>query len=360
MPPLDGTPDATGAALSYAVMRGLTSAGGGMVAAATTSLLERAEQGRNYDYRYVWIRDQAYAGQAAAASGGMPLLDKAVEFITARLVDHGAQLAPAYRTDGTAIPDQRSLNLPGYPGGYDLVGNHVNQQFQLDAFGEALLLLSAAATHDRVGPENILAAQTAARAIEARWRQPDAGIWEIDNRPWTHSRLICAAGLRQAARAFGPHDTPDIFAWSSLADRIVADTAATSIHPDGYWRRSPDDRAVDAALLFPALRGAIPPTTPAVSPPSTPCSTCSPNTGTPTGSATGPSPSPTPKAHSPSAGSPPPSRSTNKATPSRRPDGSSGPPAAPVPLTSTPRNGTSTNTKRAATYPKRLCTPCTS
>jgi GH15 family glucan-1,4-alpha-glucosidase len=44
-----------------AVLRGLTSGGGGMVAAATTSLPERADRDRNYDYRYAWIRDQAYA-----------------------------------------------------------------------------------------------------------------------------------------------------------------------------------------------------------------------------------------------------------------------------------------------------------
>ena len=50
-------------------MRGLTSESGAMVAAATTSLPERAERGRNYDYRYAWIRDQAYAGQAVAAAG---------------------------------------------------------------------------------------------------------------------------------------------------------------------------------------------------------------------------------------------------------------------------------------------------
>ena len=115
-----------------------------MVAAATTSLPERAEQGRNYDYRYVWIRDQAYAGQAVAAIGGGELLDSATRFITARLLDDGPMLAPAYRTDGTTVPDQHRIDLAGYPGGFDLVGNHVNQQFQLDAFGEALLLLASA------------------------------------------------------------------------------------------------------------------------------------------------------------------------------------------------------------------------
>ena len=261
-PNLDDTFDRKGSELAYAVLRGLTSADGGMVAAATTSLPERAEQGRNYDYRYVWIRDQAYAGQAAAAAGGFRLLDEAVTFITARLLDDGPKLAPAYRIDGTAVPDQRSLDLPGYPGGYDLVGNHVNAQFQLDAFGEALLLLAVAASHDRVGPGNVRAAHLAAAAIDARWQEPDAGIWEIDNRLWTHSRLICAAGLRQAARTLGGHRTPGAPHWSALADRIVAATADMSTHPDGYWQRSPDVPAIDAALLFPALRGAIPPEDP--------------------------------------------------------------------------------------------------
>lgn len=75
---------------AYAVMRGLTSSGDGMVAAATTSLPERAEAGRNYDYRYAWIRDQCFAGSAVAAAGGGALLDQAVRFVTARLHDDGA------------------------------------------------------------------------------------------------------------------------------------------------------------------------------------------------------------------------------------------------------------------------------
>ena len=241
---------------SYAVLQGLTSRGGGMVAAATTSLPERAEAGRNYDYRYVWIRDQCYAGQAVAAGGAHPLLDDAVSYVGARLLEHGDRMAPAYTTTGAPVPDQRHLNLPGYPGGSDIIGNWVNQQFQLDAFGEALLLFAAAAGLDRLDTDGWKAAETAAAAITRRWTEPDAGIWEIDNRPWTHSRLTAAAGLRAIAAA---HPAPERAGeWLSLADAIVADTARHATAPAGHWQRSPDDAGLDAALLLPGLRGAVP------------------------------------------------------------------------------------------------------
>ena len=57
------------------------------------------------------------------------------------------------------MPDQRALDLPGYPGGTDIVGNHVNAQFQLDAFGEALLLFAAAARHDHLDAEHVEAVE---------------------------------------------------------------------------------------------------------------------------------------------------------------------------------------------------------
>ena len=256
VPPLDNCLTPRDTRHSYAVLRGLTSRSGGMVAAATTSLPERADAGRNYDYRYVWIRDQCYAGQAIAAAGAHPLLDDAVRYVSARLLEHGARLAPAYTAAGSPVPDQRHLNLPGYPGGFDIAGNWVNKQFQLDAFGESLLLFAAAARHDRLDTDHWLAAELAADAITARWTEPDAGIWEIENRPWTHSRLICAAGLRAVAQArpTGDHATE----WLALADHILADTARTSLNPAGHWQRSPDDPGLDAALLLPGLRGAVP------------------------------------------------------------------------------------------------------
>ncbi|WP_016690728.1 glycoside hydrolase family 15 protein, partial [Rhodococcus rhodochrous] len=224
-------------------------------AAATTSLPERAAQGRNYDYRYCWIRDQCYAGHAAAAYGPHPLLDAAVRFVRDRLLADGPHLKPAYTAGGGEVPSQSTCSLPGYPGGTVVVGNWVNRQFQLDTFGEALLLFAAAARHDRLDVQDWRAVETAVAAVEARWQEPDAGIWELHTHHWAHSRLTCIAGLRAVA-ANAPCVQRD--RWNELADTLTRSVLADSAHPSGRWQRAPDDDRVDAALLLPAIRGAWP------------------------------------------------------------------------------------------------------
>ena len=70
---------------------------------------------------------------------------------------------------------------------------------------------------------------------------------------WTHSRLACVAGLRAVAAL--PSPGTRLRDCAALADTILAETAKTATHPDGYWQRGPDDPRPDAALLLPALRG---------------------------------------------------------------------------------------------------------
>jgi hypothetical protein len=241
---------------AWAVLRGLTSAGGGMVAAATMSLPERADRGRNYDYRYAWIRDQAYAGIAAARAGALDLLDAATGFAAARLLDDGPELKPAYTAVGGPVPPEQSLDLTGYPGGTDKTGNWVTKQFQLDALGEALQLLATAARAGRLDQDGWRAARAAADAIAKRWTEPDAGIWELGSQHWTHSRLACVAGLRAVAAL--PCTGTGFGDCAALADAILAETARTATHPDGYWQRGPEDPRPDAALLLPPVRGAVP------------------------------------------------------------------------------------------------------
>jgi GH15 family glucan-1,4-alpha-glucosidase len=256
VPDLGAVPARRDAAHAYAVMRGLTCSSGAMAAAATTSLPERAEAGRNYDYRYAWIRDQCFGGQAVAVVDAHPLLDGSIHFISERLHDDGPKLQPAYLVHGGRVPDEKELtHLPGYPGGKVKLGNWVNQQFQLDSLGECLLLFATAARHDHLDSHHWSAVEIAAGTIEARWREPDAGIWELHNQLWAHSRLICAAGLRQIAHYATEAQAGN---WTALADHITAEVGSTCLHPTGRWQRSPTDDRVDAALLMPSIRGAVP------------------------------------------------------------------------------------------------------
>ena len=242
---------------TVAVLQGLTTSTGAMVAAATTSLPERADAGRNFDYRYAWVRDMALAGQAmAAASPEAPVIDRWIGFLCQRVLEDGPRLSPAYRTDGLAVPPERRLELPGYPGGTDVVGNRVRDQFQLDGLGEVLLLLATAARLDRLHAEGWKAAEVAADAIGERWQEPDSGFWELEPTWWAQSRLSCVAGLRAMAEAAGPGG-PAV-QWSALADAMLAETGNRCVHPTGRFQRAPDDERVDVALLQPLVRGALP------------------------------------------------------------------------------------------------------
>ncbi len=241
---------------SFAVLRGMTGPEGATVAAATTSLPERSEAGRNYDYRYCWVRDICYIGRAGAAvDGGEAVLDDAVRWVAARLLADGSAMSPAYLPEGTAIPDEESLGVPGYPGGFDVIGNRVRTQWQLDVFGEALLLLASAAGRDRLDVDAARAVEIAVAAIERCWNEPDNGVWETEMARWTHSRLICVAGLRAIAGT----DVPT--SWTAkavtLADHILSETDRTSLHPGGRWQRSPEDDRVDSSLLLAEIRGAL-------------------------------------------------------------------------------------------------------
>jgi GH15 family glucan-1,4-alpha-glucosidase len=230
-----------------------------MVAAATLGLPERAEAGRNYDYRYVWLRDQCFAGMAAAQQELCPLFDIWTEFVVARVLEHGDRLAPAYRIDGGDLPTESKVGLPGYPGGTDVVGNWVREQFQLDSLGEILQLLSLAARHDRLDADGVKASSLVIDLVERRWNDPDAGTWELDNNWWTHSRLACVAGLYAFARECPRSASTRLV---GLADAILAETSRRCLHPRGFWRRSPEHTGTDALLLLPPVRGALRPDDP--------------------------------------------------------------------------------------------------
>ncbi len=261
VPPLPGALDERDARHSAAVLAAMTSpATGATVAAATTGIPERAKQGRDYDYRYAWIRDQTYAGIAAYAAGIDGIGDGAVRFVSARLLADGPGLSPAYTTRGGPIPRLGPIGLPGYPGGSGVRGNPVRDQHQLDVFGEALALYAEAAERDRVDDDALRGAAVAVAAIEELWDVPDAGIWELDDRWWTHSRLACVAGLRQWSRSgrLVGLDRRAAGRADELADRLLGQVLDRCVGESRALGRAADDPRPDAALVIASVRGGLP------------------------------------------------------------------------------------------------------
>jgi GH15 family glucan-1,4-alpha-glucosidase len=135
------------------------------------------------------------------------------------------------------------------------LGNHVNRQFQLDTVGELLQLYAAAARHDHLTPDTERAIDRCVDMINRRWNRPEAGVWELWDDWWTHSRLACVAGLRAIARQRASHRADDL---TGFADKLLAETTRRCIDRRGAWQHSPRLSGTDAALPLPPVRGALP------------------------------------------------------------------------------------------------------
>jgi GH15 family glucan-1,4-alpha-glucosidase len=201
---------------------------GAIIAAATTSLPETVGGGRNWDYRYTWIRDAAFTMDALWVAA---CPDEAAQFFTfmttaAATPRPGRRLQIMYGVGGEHDLTERDLaHLAGWCHSRPVrVGNGAWTQTQLDVYGE--LLSTAARFADQLDTTDGALrgflgslADTAAQV----WREPDHGIWEIRGQPrhFLYSKLMCWAALDRAL---------------TLADRLHADAARAE-----GWRRSREE-----------------------------------------------------------------------------------------------------------------------
>jgi GH15 family glucan-1,4-alpha-glucosidase len=205
---------------------------GALVAAMTTSIPEAADSGRNWDYRYCWLRDGYFVVNALNRLGATRTLERYLAYIINIAADAAdGPLQPVYGIDGRSALDEYSVAaLPGYRGmGPVRIGNLAYRQVQHDVYGSAIL----AATHiffDR---------RLARRGDEALFRrleplgekavvchdQPDAGLWELRGsaRVHTFSAVMCWAACDRLARIathLGVADRADY--WHHHANRMHA------------------------------------------------------------------------------------------------------------------------------------------
>jgi GH15 family glucan-1,4-alpha-glucosidase len=244
---------------------------GSLIAAPTFGLPEVVGGGRNWDYRYTWIRDASFTIYALMRLG---YTDEAQDFnrwIEARCheTEPGRPLQIMYGIDGRHDLTEEILDhLSGYKGSRPVrIGNAAYDQMQLDIHGE---LLDSIYLYDRWGePISYGLWQSLVPLldwVEAHWGETDAGIWETRGGPkhFLYSRVMCWVALDRGIRIARARSFPAPLAkWIQTRDQIYREIFSR------FW----DDRqqafvqhsgssAVDASTLLMPLVKFIAPTDP--------------------------------------------------------------------------------------------------
>ena len=204
----------------------LYSPSGAIAAAATTSLPERIGGDKNWDYRYAWVRDTAYVVNAFLRLGAVPEAKAAFTWLMQRLGDRGPKVV--YTLGGGEVPDQQELpEIGGYLHSVPVViGNQASLQHQHGIYGDIFETASLF-----VGTGNVLDQKSAkllaslADQCADRWRQKDAGMWELTElQHYTMSKISCWQALARACELADRGDIPAdcLPRWSRERDRIAA------------------------------------------------------------------------------------------------------------------------------------------
>ncbi|MCM8556722.1 glycoside hydrolase family 15 protein [Sphingomicrobium sediminis] len=235
---------------------------GAIVAALTTSIPESADSGRNWDYRYCWIRDSYYTVQALNRLGALDVLEKYLGFLR-NIVDaaKGGQIQPLYSVMGDGeLTEEEAEALAGYRGmGPVRIGNAAYKQVQHDCYGQIVLPNTQAYFDERLfrisGEEDFAHLEAVGKQAWAMHDQPDAGLWEFRTRQEVHtySAVMCWAAcdrLANVARHLGKTDREQL--WTERADAIRAKIDAEAwveTGEGGHYGASFESDYLDASLL---------------------------------------------------------------------------------------------------------------
>jgi GH15 family glucan-1,4-alpha-glucosidase len=234
---------------------------GAIAAAATSSLPERIGGGRNYDYRFTWIRDAAFTMDALARLGFREQVHGSLSWLLGATWGTHPRMQAFYSFDGSVPRHYDRLDLTGYRNSSPVYkGNAAEGQSQLGNYGD---LLETISYYVRYG--NTLDPETATRVAEVAdfvcriWRNEDSGIWELeDERHYTISKMGCWVALDRAEQLAAEGEIPadNVPVWRENAEAIRAwiDAHCWSDAKQAYtFYAGTED--LDAAVLLAARNG---------------------------------------------------------------------------------------------------------
>jgi GH15 family glucan-1,4-alpha-glucosidase len=234
---------------------------GAIVAAVTTSIPEATNSGRNWDYRFCWLRDAYFVVNALNSLGATGTMEHYLEYILNIIADtRDAPLQPVYGIRREAVLDERiAPALAGYRSmGPVRVGNSAYYQVQNDVFGEAILASTHAFFDSRLerpaGRHLFTDLERLGEQAVRNYNVPDAGLWELrgTKRIHTFSSLMCWAACDRLATIARRLDLPERASlWSEHAQEIRRTICERAWNPElNSFVSTFDGDKLDSSLLL--------------------------------------------------------------------------------------------------------------
>ena len=229
---------------------------GAIIAAPTTSLPETIGGVRNWDYRFVWLRDAAFTLAALDAVGHRREADAFMRFLK-KVCRHegGGHLQIMYGIDGRRDLVERQLDhLAGYLGSRPVrVGNGAVGQLQLDVYGEVLETADIWRRNFEMTEGTWRVLRGLVDWVSRNWQLPDSSIWEVrgEVRHYVFSKVMSWVAMDRGVRM-----AEELGLDGNTADwRVQRDALHAEILERGWSERHQsftqayDDDALDAAAL---------------------------------------------------------------------------------------------------------------
>lgn len=238
---------------------------GGMVAAPTTSLPEAPGGEANYDYRFCWLRDAAFALKVLLNEGYKEEACAWGEWLLKAVDQHDGHLHALYTIHATVAPEEQILDwLPGYQRSKPVrIGNAASQQYQLDVRGELIEVLHLARCNGLELHGDIWKLQCEILAeLQEHWREPDRGIWEFRTicDHLTHSKVLAWVAYDRSIHDAEKYHLPaPLEDWRKQRDQLREDILNNGVDPaGGHFTQRYGQPDVDASLLMIPLVGFLP------------------------------------------------------------------------------------------------------